>query len=130
MASMTRDSSPPEAALVTVRAGVPGLAASRISTSSTPCGPKPPEGVRTTLHDRPRHTEPGELTGDPLPQVGSRPLALGPEPGRCLAALLGEPHQVGLELTEPVVGAEELGEPGDARADHARTSSTCRRTGR
>ena len=35
-ASMTRESSPPEAALATLRAGAPGLAASTISTSSTP----------------------------------------------------------------------------------------------
>ena len=40
-ASMTRDSSPPEAALATLRAGRPGLAASRISTSSAPCRAEP-----------------------------------------------------------------------------------------
>src|SRR5690349_20152077 len=48
IASITRDSSPPEAPLCSGSAGAPGLEARRISTSSAPCGTGSASGVSTT----------------------------------------------------------------------------------
>ena len=75
---MTRDSSPPEAALATVRAGLPGLAASRISTSSAPCRAQPRAAGRDgDVDGRLPHREVGELAGHGAAEpLGGRPAGL------------------------------------------------------
>ena len=51
MASMTRDSSPPEAPLCSGSGGAPGCAASLISTSSAPYGPGSSSSASTAVSD-------------------------------------------------------------------------------
>ena len=52
-ASITRESSPPEAASRIGAAGTPGLGASISSTRSAPLGPTSSRGSRTTSNDAP-----------------------------------------------------------------------------
>ena len=90
-ASMTRDSSPPDAARATLRGVAPGLAASRISTSSMPCresrtrcpsGSATPSGsvaaAELDVDDGLAHGQVGQLLGHPDAEVvGGRPARVG-----------------------------------------------------
>ena len=64
-ASITRESSPPEAVSPSGASGIPGLVATRSSIVSAPVGPKPSgAGTSATSSRRPVHRQLAELGGD------------------------------------------------------------------
>ena len=111
MASMTRDSSPPEAPLASGSEGAPGCAASRISTSSPPCGPNSSRGVTTTLivaFGMARAVSSAVTSAANRSAASLRSAVSWAARSRTVSR---EPLLLGGELADPVVVAREFGEP-------------------
>src|SRR3982750_4517690 len=104
MASMTRDSSPPDAPFCSGSDGAPGWASSRSSTSSAPSGPRLRSPARGATATSPfaRGLPPGPDRARPRDPAG--PLAPGRrEALRDLADLALQPLPLLVQLLQQVV---------------------------
>ena len=127
MASITRDSSPPEAPRCSGSDGAPGWASSRSSTSSAPSGPTPASTPLTGRLGSARPAGRGS-TATSIRACGMASPASstvtcsakrtaasrrdGGDPAGQLGHLAGQPVSLAVQLVEQLVGGVQVGQPG------------------